>query len=469
MKIYLIGLGNGDMDLSYKAVGIAKTCDALFVRTALTDSYKTLSSLGIEATPLDDVYEKSRNFDTLNKNLANKILSASKLGSVAYFVDGATYEDNSCKIIAQKHKDVEIIEGPSKAGYFATVFKVFGGFEARSCYDFTDYNKLSFPLIVYDIDNVFTAGQLKLSLSEVLGDEYPVKLYIGGKVINTVLCEIDFFEGYNYKTALYIEDRELTQKEKYDVNDLFEVMRFLRSEDGCPWDREQTKESIKSNLIEECYELIDAINKDDEEMMLEEIGDVFMQAVFHTVFAEERKSFNYYDVMTTICNKLISRHSHIFGKDKANTSEEVLKIWDENKKKEKKFSCGGEYVSSVPQTLPALMRAEKVMNRAAKYNFEFDNVEQIFDKIQEEIDEVRQEIKSGNTELLRKECGDLLCSAVNAVRFLGFECEETLTLTIEKFIDRFTKLEQAIIADGKDIKQITSEERERYYDAIKRT
>ena len=265
-----------------------------------------------------------------------------------------------------------------------------------------------------------------------------------------------------------IGELSLTEKRRFGFNDLFRIVERLRAENGCPWDRAQTKESIRVNTIEEAYELVDAVTQNDEDGMCEEIGDLLLQAVFQTVFAEERNSFDRNDVLSGVCEKLITRHTHIFGIDRAENESTALDIWNKNKMKEKGYETAAEYVNAVPKNLPALMRAEKCMNRAKKFGFEFENAEQIFGKIAEETEEVRREIRSGDSEKLKRECGDLICATANLARYLGVECEEALSLSTEKLVNRFTAAEELIRKDGKDPTDLSPKEWDEYYRAAKK-
>ncbi len=467
MKITLVGLGCKRGDLSVKAKDAITSGAKIILRTALAESAQSVQDCGVEYSSLDYIYEKSRNFDTLNKNLAQAVLKESASSDVIYCVDGDVNEDNSCQIIMSKRKDIEIIHGISKSAY-AESKSGNGMLFSVSAYSIDLLKTAAYPLVVYDIDSNILASEVKLKLFEFYGEEAMITLYVCGKTVKTQLYTLDMYDGHDYMTMLRIDEPPLTQKHRYSFIDLMEVIKYLRSENGCPWDKVQTKESLRPALIEECYELIDAINKDDEDAMQEEIGDVLMQVVFHSVLAEERRAFTVDDVITGICEKLVSRHTHVFGTDTALSPDEVVKLWDENKSKEKKYSSATEYLQAVPQCFPATLRAQKVGKRAAKYNFDFENVEQIFSKIAEEINEVRSEINKGDDSSLKEECGDLLFSCVNVVRFLGVDGEEALNISTQKFIDRFGKIEQAAKRDGKDLKDLSAKQWDDYYNETKK-
>ena len=467
MKITLIGAGAEFNNLTLAGYKTARESKRVFLRTALSKVGSEIMQSDIKAEPLDYVYESCRNFDTLSKKLAKVVLDASKTEDVVYVVDGDVSDDVSCSIILKRHKNVEVIAGVSKATYFLSKLGIVGSYTACSAYDVKSCS-LSLPLVVYDIDSQFMASEVKLTLSNLFGDEIPAYKFKNGSFKKIQLYESDFDCDFDYSCALVIDKLPLTQKTRFDLDDLHEIVKVLRSENGCPWDRAQTKESIRKDIIEEAYELVDSINRNDEDGMLEESGDLILQAVFSSVFAEERRSFTLRDALSGICAKLIARHTHIFGADKASTAENALEIWDKNKQKEKGFECGGEYLDSVPKNFPALMRAQKVGSRAKKFNMDFDSAIAVFEKVKEELDEVRVELGSGDSKKLANELGDLLFAIVSLARLSGLESEEILNLSTEKFIDRFKKTENLILKDGKDMKSLSAKEIDEYYNVAKK-
>ena len=225
-------------------------------------------------------------------------------------------------------------------------------------------------------------------------------------------------------------------KENYDVKDLIDIVEILRSPEGCPWDKEQDHKSIRRDFLEETYEVIEAINKDDKDMLLEELGDVLLQVVFHTQIEREKGTFDLSNVADGICKKMIERHPHVFGDVNAETSEQVLENWDVIKKRTKQQKSQTESMNSIPREFPALMRADKVQKKASKVGFDWDSVDGAFDKVNEELNELQQAYKQGNQENIHEELGDLLFSVVNVSRFLKVDSEEALTNSTDKFIDQ---------------------------------
>lgn len=254
----------------------------------------------------------------------------------------------------------------------------------------------------------------------------------------------------------------------YTFDELMNIIRRLRGKDGCPWDREQTHESLKSALIEEAYEAVEAINNKDNENLCEELGDVLLQVVMHAAIAEEMKEFAIEDVITAECNKMIHRHPHVFGDAVVSDAQSVLKNWDEIKSKEKNHKNTSESILSIPKALPANIRAEKVQKKAAKTGFDFESYEQVLDKVYEELEELKQAKEIGNMEDIEEEFGDLMFTVVNLSRFLHLNAENSLTNATNKFINRFVSVECLAEQDGKHLKEMSIEEMDALWGRIKR-
>jgi len=236
---------------------------------------------------------------------------------------------------------------------------------------------------------------------------------------------------------------------------LIDIMEVLRSKEGCPWDREQTHESLKRYLIEETYEYLEAVDLKDKRHMCEELGDVLLQVVFHAQIASENGDFNIEDVINGICEKMIHRHPHVFGDVSAETSSEVLKNWEEIKKKEKGNIDQASVLQDVPINLPALMRSYKVQQKAAQVGFDWDDTSYVFAKIREEIDELEAEYKKSDKVGMEDELGDVLFSVVNLSRFLKVHPELSLSQSTNKFIKRFGYVESRAAELGKKINEMT--------------
>lgn len=254
----------------------------------------------------------------------------------------------------------------------------------------------------------------------------------------------------------------------YTMNDLLNIMKRLRADDGCEWDKAQTHQSIKRSMIEEAYEAIEALDNNDDKMFANELGDVLLQVVFHARIAEERDAFDFGDVVNEICTKLIERHSHVFGNDKAGNEAEALDAWEKNKKKEKGLKTYSDALVDVPKNFPALIRAEKVQKKAKSAGFDWDSIDGAFDKVYEELDEIKNAMKSDNKECVFEEFGDLLFSVVNVGRFLKADAEMCLTDATNKFIKRFIKMEKLAEENGKKLDKLTLSELDELWNEIKK-
>lgn len=246
-------------------------------------------------------------------------------------------------------------------------------------------------------------------------------------------------------------------KEAYNITDLIGIMRILRSPDGCPWDKVQTHESIRQNFIEETYEAVEAIDKGDSKLLREELGDVLMQVIFHSLMEEEEGRFNFDDVCDDVCKKLIIRHPHVFGNVEADTPDEVLRNWDAIKMQTKSQESYADSVDDVARSLPALMRAQKVQKRSAKSGMDFEDVKSAADKVLEEHAELIAAVKSGDKAKTEDELGDLLFSVVNVSRFVGADAELALSKATDKFAARFRAVEELAHNRGIDMKTASTE------------
>ncbi len=253
--------------------------------------------------------------------------------------------------------------------------------------------------------------------------------------------------------------------DRYDFEDLVTVVELLRSPGGCPWDIEQTHKSIRKDFIEETYEVIEAIDTSDPVLLREELGDVLLQVAFHAQIEREEGRFDVHDVANDICVKLIHRHPHVFGELKLDSSEEVLENWDKIKGVEKQRNTLTDKLRSIPPMLPALMRAQKVGKKASF--FDFETTEDVIAKLYEEIEELREAAETKTEADVKEEMGDLLLTVTSLARKLGIDSEEALYNATNKFIDRFEMVENAVLAEGKNVENMSMTELDEVWDRIK--
>ena len=254
-------------------------------------------------------------------------------------------------------------------------------------------------------------------------------------------------------------------KERYTIEDFRRIMALLRQPDGCPWDRVQTHESIRRNMLEEAYEAVAAINHGDMDNLREELGDLQMQILFHARMEEERGGFDFDDVCDEACKKLIRRHPHVFGDAAAGTPEEVLTTWDAVKRQEKAQKSTGKAMADVADALPALWRAEKIQSKARKAGFDWPDWHGARDKLSEELQELDEAIAAGVG--VEEELGDVLAAVVNLARLLDIDPEKALGGSSDRFIARFTRMEELASARGAALGDLTLEEQEALWQQAK--
>ncbi len=258
-----------------------------------------------------------------------------------------------------------------------------------------------------------------------------------------------------------------TFKDRYDFDDLVEIIRVLRAPGGCPWDREQTHNSIRENFLEETYEVLEAIDTNNPELLREELGDVLLQIVLHSDMATEEKLFTIDDVCNDISQKLIIRHPHVFGDVTVTSTGDVLKNWDDIKRQTKSQKNQGEAMAAIPATYPALMKAQKVQSKAKKAGFDWNDAEGAFLKIEEESNELKEALTTGDKALIEDELGDLLFSAVNVARFCKCDAETALERATKKFMARFTIVERLAEERNIDMKKSSLQELDSLWDEAK--
>ncbi|MBO5937715.1 MAG: nucleoside triphosphate pyrophosphohydrolase [Clostridia bacterium] len=257
-------------------------------------------------------------------------------------------------------------------------------------------------------------------------------------------------------------------KDNYGIEDLLKIMEILRAPGGCPWDAEQTHESIKKSFIEETYEVIEAINQNDKDLLQEELGDVLLQVVFHAQMEKEAGVFDFGNVTDGVCKKLIERHPHVFGEIKVESTDEVLSNWDDIKRKSKGQKTQGSSMMKVPRELPALMRAQKIQSKAKKAGFDWDDMSGALDALESEIKELKAAINIGNADSVEDEFGDVLFSCVNVARFIDVDSEEALTRASDKFMSRFLVVEKLAAERDIDMKNTPIEELDKLWDEAKK-
>ncbi len=434
----------------------------MLLRTAAIPSAQTLDDEKIHYIPLDFIYERSRNYDTLARNLAREVRARAKGKKVCYCVDGDASEDAAARLLIAR--GAKAVGGRSKGAYFAERAALTGEYTAVSAFSVGE-RALALPLVVYDVtqDNL---PDIKLFLAEKYGDEAPAMYISVEKNDRMPLFSVDR-ERPAGLCGIVVYDVPLLEKKVFTFEDFIAILRRLRAPDGCPWDKVQTHESIRINAIEEAYELVDAIDRGDVARMLEETGDVLMQAAFHALIEEEKGGFTVADMLTAVSEKLITRHTHIFGKDRAQDAEGALSVWDQNKMKEKGQNTYADAVNDVPECFPALLRAQKIAKRMEKGGWDAATLENFEKKFREEYGELLAAHRAGDKTAVAEELGDVLFCTVELGRAVGVDCEMALLDTVKKCAARYTAYEGLVRADGKDVHALTEAEKADYYGRAK--
>lgn len=258
-------------------------------------------------------------------------------------------------------------------------------------------------------------------------------------------------------------------EKKYTFEDFRAIVEQLRGKNGCPWDQVQTHESMRADFLEEAYEVIDAIDRNDMPNLQEELGDVLLHVVFHSSIEAGKDGFTLDDVIDGIAKKMVYRHPHVFGEVQVANADEVLVNWEKLKKKEKQIKTQTDVLKHVPNALPALTRAAKIQKKAADVGFDFDNTTQAMQKVQEELAELTEAIQEGEQTHIEEEFGDILFALVNAARFLKINPEFSLTKASKKFINRFECVENSALSEGRQLSEMTLEEMDLLWEKAKNT
>ena len=474
--ITVVSLGPGDPKLlTVQTVDAMHKSRCLILRTARHRTADWLQEEGVSFTDFDALYDQYEDFDVLHAEMARLLWTEAEKANVTFAVidaqtDGAV---RALRTSRPPEGKVVILPGVTMADSCLALlpeeFEQTGSVRILPAIDaVTAAPDPATPLLVTEVFDRVLASELKLRLSDLYGDEAPIVFFpssakINRKPIALPLMEMDRQRTYDHTVCLYVPALGLKQRERYCFDDLLQVMHTLRQQ--CPWDGEQTHESLRKYMIEEAYEAVGAIDEDDMDHLADELGDVLLQIAFHSDIAQEVGEFTISDVTTNIVRKMIYRHAHIFGNVHCNTAEEVTQSWEQLKKAEKGLTTQASVLADVSQGLPALMRASKVQKKAAQVGFDWDDALGALPKVHEEADEVLAELESGRDP--SEELGDLLFSCVNVARLAGQEPELLLKAATEKFIRRFTAMENLIISDEKSLEGLTLAEMDVYWCRVK--
>lgn len=479
--IKILGLGPGAKDsMTIGTLEELKNGKNIYFRTAIHPTVEYINDLGIEFQTYDYMYEKYESFDLVYSSIAEDLIKKHEENTdIIYAVPGhpLVAEKSVTNLIALCDKNkitYEIFTAVSFVDVMMEALKVdpiaglniIDAFEIKNCV--LDSRA---GTIITQVYNKMIASEVKIALSVFCEDEKEI-IFVraagvkGQESIRKIkLYELDWQEDIDYLTSIFIPKEE--ENKHYDFYNLVKIVEKLRGENGCPWDMEQTHESIRDALVEESYEVVEAIDNKDDLGLIEELGDVLLHVVFHSVIGKEDGYFSERDVIKSICEKMIYRHPHVFGTENLNNSNEVVERWEELKKNEKGFDTYTDAMKAIAKSLPALIRAKKVQVKASKVGLDFTDIKTAMDKVIEELEEVKEVYKSENKSKIEEEVGDLLFSVVNVARFLDINPESALNYTIEKFIKRFEYIETIAISKKMSLEDMNLKEMDALWEETK--
>ncbi len=476
-KIIVIGLGPGNPgSLTREAMGHLTSGCPVYFRTMRHPSARYLAGKTLKYRSFDHLYEKSESFNSVYRLITGSLIKAAKQrGTICYAVPGhplvgeATVEKLRLEAPRRGVK-VKIVEGLS---FLEPIFTCLGIdlLDGATILDALALDSLKEPvknhLILAQVYNRRLASRVKLSLLELYPADYPVKIVWaagmpGQQVVNTTLCSLDRTGDFNHLTTVY-----LPPYTGRITGDLIEVMSRLRSEDGCPWDKKQDHQSLRQYLVEEAYEVVAAIDSGSDGELMEELGDVLLQVIFHSQIAKEENRFDYYGVVNSIVAKLIRRHPHVFGEGFAENPAQVKILWEQIKVNERGSVKPSKRIE-VDQGLPALLKAYKIQKKAAEMGFDWPTVIGPLDKAREELAELEEACRSGIYSAVEEELGDFLFTVVNLARFLKVNPELALGKTIAKFHERFSYVLEKVDESGKQISEFSLEELDKWWEDAKK-
>ncbi|MFN7253021.1 MAG: nucleoside triphosphate pyrophosphohydrolase [Anaerobacillus sp.] len=469
-KIVILGLGAGDLQqLPLGVYHKLMKSENVFLRTKEHPVVTELEEQGFTYHSFDHIYENNDQFSDVYQEIASQLIEHAKESDIVYAVPGHPFvAESTVQLLLEQAENHQIaVEISGGQSFLDNLFQAvqIDPIEGCQIVDGTSLNRVELQvrhhIIVCQVYDAFIASEVKLTLMELLPDDYEVTIVTAAgssqeKIQTVPLYELDRVTTLNNLTAVYVPpvlDEQLLYR---DFGKLREVIAELRSPNGCPWDIKQTHQSLKKYLLEEAYEVLDAIDEEDDDHLAEELGDVLLQVLLHAQIGEDEGMFTVDDVIAAITEKMIRRHPHVFEAGKLEDEDEVIQQWDEIKKQERLDN--GEEVTSIlqgiPKSMPALYRAAKLQKKAAKVGFDWPEVAPIWMKVQEEIAEFMFELKNNNSEKANKEFGDVLFAFVNLARFYEIDPELALQATNEKFYSRFLYIERKLHERGVTFEEV---------------
>ncbi len=492
IRIIITGLGPAGLDwLPPRVMELLTTSPRLMLRTERHPAALELRERGVGFSSLDPIYNSARRFETLYRRLAAAVVAAAREGPVVYAVPGnPLFGEQSVRLLLERSRagraHVSVVPAPGFTDAVGPALAAAGCVAELTEWQVADAAALEEawwdpcrPVLIFQVDDLRAASRVKLAALEEYPDAHPtwVVRAAGCPGTEDVRClplsRIDHPQAatFDHLTTLYLPPLEPAAR-RPGVRSLVEVMARLRAPDGCPWDREQSPATLKRYVLEEAYEVLEAVDSGDADQLCEELGDLLLQVVFLAQMAAEEGHFDLRDVATGITEKLIRRHPHVFGDASVDDAAEVLRNWDAIKRLEKPERASA--LDGVPPALPALLRALQISKRAVRAGFEWPSLDSVLAKLDEELAELRAEISESDPDRLESEVGDLLFTVVNVARWLRVDPEEALRRMVIRFEQRFRAMEAFAAAEGQSLgdggaELLSIEELDRLWERAKRT
>lgn len=463
-KLYIVGCGAAAGDVTLKGAEALDGCAAVVLHTEKIELFSELSKKR-EVFACDDCYEQAEDFDGLNRLIWEKLCSFE--GSVCFAVTGSALEDECAAFAVKAAKEngipawvipgVSLAEAACACAGITGEKRVLTAFEAEKAVPEAKVN-----LCVTGIDDALLAGRVKCRLADYYADEQEIYFFNGSAACGIPLCELDRRMDYGHRACAVIPAVPFEKRACYNTEDLLYIMRRLRDVDGCPWDREQTHETLTRYLVEEAYEVADAVNNGDPYQLADELGDVLLQVAFHAQIGSEHGEFSYRDVTDAVCRKMIRRHPHVFADTLVSGSDEVLTNWEAIKRRDR-GQKDSQVLAAIPGSFPALMRAEKVLDKARHAGLDISAGEAAAE-LDGAVSAVKAMLEQANSEpdTASRAVGEMLLRAANAARKCSVQPEMALNCAVDRFISRFERTERAAEqkgtalreADGETVKQL---------------
>ena len=472
--IHVIGLGAGTIDQLPLGIYryLTKQNNRVFLRTKEHPVVEALEEEGVFFQSFDEVYEEEEQFDTVYEKISDRLMELAQAEDIIYAVPGhPMVAEMTVQRLLERQNDQVVVQVHGGQSFLDAILNTLqidpiDGFQLldgtsmdRSVIQYENH------LLIAQVYDRLVASDIKLTLMEDLPEDYPVTIVEAAgsseeKMTDVPLVELDRTEQFNNLTTVYVPPQS-REKLTHTFSKLREVIATLRGPNGCPWDRKQTHESLRPYLIEEAYEVIDAIEEQDDAHIAEELGDVLLQVMLHSQIGEDRGYFTVDDVIRSITEKMIERHPHVFGDVEVESAEEVKANWEviKNKGREKQDA----WLDGLPESLPRLLYAKEMQKKASNVGFDWKRADLAFQKVEEEIEEFQEALQNEEDNAIELEFGDVLFSLVNVARLLSIDPEIALHRTSQKFKRRFEQMEFFAKKDGQSLAELSQEEMENYW------